>query len=770
MGVILYAMLAGHLPFENQNIDILLQTIMRGQYKMSPRFTDAASDFIRRILVVNPKHRLNMMQMWNQPLITKYDYLDNLRENGGQPSSVRRSLKQSPIPAAHVDPQILRQLRALWHTFSEDGIRKHLSSQEHTEQKVFYWLLHGYRERQLEEFNPHLTHSKSDFHHMKPPNWSTRVSTCQFAQPVAGSSRRSVSRFTVISTVADTDDGTIRSYDPYNASQFQFEGHASQAKVTVHRNGTRSSAGRHRTGSVSHSFRSFGSAQGAKPQRKRLASSSSTATGRPYSTRGSLSSIQSSQQGGGPHVRAHLHHKRGVDFSSVRKRTQVAHQVGSKRARRGSASTAGDVATYHRNDHAYTSSSKKARRESAAKQTHALRQSQSAIEEPAWQKELRDFSHRIAQDLDDAFNSSLLAAPSVASPGTNRTETPLSLHLNAAGDEASPAGTARTVETPIEPLQAATDWETRPLPPLPNEKDTVARRSKPLAWPLPGEQGTVDSYPVAREIHVGANGVAVPAVAAIVSERRIVSAPVYSQYARETRRPLPAITEDTPDTKQKHVTQRKARITSAPAAGSPRTRNDEAADLVNLASAKETIRVVHSPTPIRYNDLVQVPEPLRLRKKSTVHIAPARFADSGGQSPTAPDLRPQSASLDAEQKRNSAGSMLGEEPVVPAAKEKKASWFRRGSRENSQNGILPAESSQKSKSGNIFGRNKSQVDIPTSATSSSGKEARKKSFQFPFWRNSKDTPRLSIAGQRPLATFPSTVRWANHYRYRSRSR
>ena len=73
-GVILYAMLAGTLPFDcGGDMDALMRAIRKGRYNMQDWFTAEAKDLITRILVVNPNERISMDEIWEHQLLKKYE-------------------------------------------------------------------------------------------------------------------------------------------------------------------------------------------------------------------------------------------------------------------------------------------------------------------------------------------------------------------------------------------------------------------------------------------------------------------------------------------------------------------------------------------------------------------------------------------------------------------------------------------------------------------------------------------------------------------------
>eukprot|EP01060_Flectonema_neradi_P020013 TRINITY_DN27529_c0_g1_i1.p1 TRINITY_DN27529_c0_g1~~TRINITY_DN27529_c0_g1_i1.p1 ORF type:complete len:307 (+),score=60.66 TRINITY_DN27529_c0_g1_i1:37-957(+) len=66
-GVILYAMLAGYLPFDDPNMNVLCDKIEAGEYRMSRKFSPNAADFIKRMLTVDPDKRITLEQMIEHP-------------------------------------------------------------------------------------------------------------------------------------------------------------------------------------------------------------------------------------------------------------------------------------------------------------------------------------------------------------------------------------------------------------------------------------------------------------------------------------------------------------------------------------------------------------------------------------------------------------------------------------------------------------------------------------------------------------------------------
>lgn len=59
-GVILYALCAGRLPFDDENPRTLLQKVKIGRYHMPPDFTPDVKDLISKMLVLDPHKRIKV--------------------------------------------------------------------------------------------------------------------------------------------------------------------------------------------------------------------------------------------------------------------------------------------------------------------------------------------------------------------------------------------------------------------------------------------------------------------------------------------------------------------------------------------------------------------------------------------------------------------------------------------------------------------------------------------------------------------------------------
>lgn len=557
--------------------------------------------------------------------------------------------------------------------------------------------------------------SKSDFHHLKPPNWGKRISTCQFTQPGRNGHTRTVSRFTVISNVADVDDaGTIRSYDPYNASRVlnPCSLQASHARIIVHRNSPDSGLGPSPT-SISHSYRSYKSAVGSFRQRPRTGSQRTSTAGHLRSPQSSMSSIRSHYSA--PRVRVGSRSKRAVDFSGVRNKGH--HRRNRHASLAAPASIAGDNTTYDRDALSPSSPHKeqKTHRVTATRSMVEIDESDTFI----WSEELEELGHRIAQDCDEAFRSSLLLPePSEAGAGAGSREgSPFTLSL---GDLPATLLSERRASA-NDSRTGARPWENRPLPPVPSQNTVYPASIRNYG---PNTESTSQSAKTYKPYSV--------------PERRVVSEPVYDRTGRDSR-PLPSIFENTPDEWTKHKPGRRD-IVSSPLETPTRVKNR---GLDFLARAENTIRIVNSPTAARAEDPVKMPEPLNVRKVSQNTRA------------TKPTL---ASAIQDTQRHTSHGSHQKSGPMDGRAsdtnthpKNRVASWFKRASKEDSSSSsfvtmtdtsVLPKDAVADSDANHPIRPISQSTDV-----SSIHHAQKKKSFSFPFWKGTKNELKMSLAGK-----------------------
>jgi 5'-AMP-activated protein kinase catalytic alpha subunit len=100
-GVILYALLCGSLPFDDDNIANLFRKIKSGAYVLPSHLSDGARDLIPRMLIVDPMKRMTIAQIRRHPWFLKNlpQYLLNLPEPVamGGPITLHESVLQEMV-------------------------------------------------------------------------------------------------------------------------------------------------------------------------------------------------------------------------------------------------------------------------------------------------------------------------------------------------------------------------------------------------------------------------------------------------------------------------------------------------------------------------------------------------------------------------------------------------------------------------------------------------------------------------------------------------
>ncbi|KEY68690.1 hypothetical protein S7711_00564 [Stachybotrys chartarum IBT 7711] len=684
MGVILYAMLSATLPFDDPDLRVMMSKTKKGHYEVPKCVSPEAEDLIKRMLQVNPDRRISLRKIWRHPLVQKYSYLDDFGNNNGELPDTRKGFQFSPVPKKDIDAQLLRQLRSMWHMFNESDLALKLTCDEPNDQKAFYWLLHNYREKQLEDFRPELAHSMSDYHHLKPCVWKKQFSTCEFTQPKLNGRGTSVSRFTVISTAADTEAETIQSYDPYRSSRVLHPSgsQAGQTKITIHRDGDHG-----RSTYTLHSARARSGSRQGRPASRRT-----SAPGRAQSSRGSLTSLRNSHQGAHRGNAPSLRHKRGTDFARSTTRSASSRQVYHASHPRGAspASQRGSIRQIQK----ARGRNPQVSREPAIGFLEPDNESATVLPKRVsllFNDELRHFSSNIAKDCDEAFNSSLVVDKSIAS----------SLVEGEKGQRESEKSGAFKEKSPKfypEPQPATMSWETRPLPPIPHDTATMmdsaqtsqdeAQISKRNERKFSGQSGR-------------ARRLSIPDFLARQNGKRISSAPV-SSHETAKMDALPAIREN----RVVNAANDKSRTVSAPPHTPSKESEEQKRHSGYFGMAEKTIRVVNSPSAI---SPVKAPEPLNIRKKSVAEAltstAIKRWSGHGGSSK---ELHDESL----------------EDTSLVGRRKKVAEWFRRSSRTESERTDKRA-STNSTELQPLF-----CPDVEVGGT-------KKKTFSFPFWKGNK---------------------------------
>ncbi|KAH0789483.1 CAMK family protein kinase [Histomonas meleagridis] len=132
-GVILYALLSGRLPFDDESIRSLMNKIKSGQYKMPP-FQPEVQDLISRMLCVDVKSRITISQIKSHPA-----FLMGLPKGYQVPTPLPNPTVSTPIELTPNDLPFMHLLRSIGYN-SDDEIIEELTSNEYTSAKMFYQM------------------------------------------------------------------------------------------------------------------------------------------------------------------------------------------------------------------------------------------------------------------------------------------------------------------------------------------------------------------------------------------------------------------------------------------------------------------------------------------------------------------------------------------------------------------------------------------------------------------------------------------------------
>lgn len=195
-GVILFALLTGHLPFDDPNIRNLLLKVQTGKFHMPSSLSNEAKDLIWSMLRVDPNQRIQIQDIFNHPLMLKYYPLDVEYNDSNQIENQLNHLDISK-PIKDIDEDILSNLQTLWHGLPEDHLIHSLQNDENNPEKMFYYLLENYKLTHMDDLDsqpPSLTHSIS-----------------QTAIPLKPKNTIPRSTSTVITTIQDEDGKVLKS-------------------------------------------------------------------------------------------------------------------------------------------------------------------------------------------------------------------------------------------------------------------------------------------------------------------------------------------------------------------------------------------------------------------------------------------------------------------------------------------------------------------------------------------------------------------------------
>lgn len=467
VGIILFAMLNGFLPFDGGDLASTLRLVKKGSYHLPTTLSPEAANLIQRILQKNPDDRITMEAIWAHPLLKKYEayhtrQLPEGKQLVGPPPPLHAADCGERITSRKdIDAEVLRNLQTLWHGDKQEDLIDRLMCEEPNHEKLFYRALLRFREEQLENYpGDPLQYSASDYHHATK---STRKSANRGAKGVAGNHNRRHSQFSIVSEdgpskrdsyykkpATAASNATKGSYDPYRSSRTPITGGAGELPMIIVRRDTTASKTRSVSNTASAPHAATTRLQDEVSDLPSFTSEElhNIAHQRKYSSLSatSRSSLASTKRERG--IRSSASHKRPVSFQHKR-------QISSGNATNGSNATEPSrLALPGANSQTSLTSKDINCRISEAQSTqnvsripHMTRPRKLAselnIKKPRttsgiWREDARKVSTELSKICEEAFNRSSVASSEVSqtrltsSRGTDSPATAASVHQDAA--------------------------------------------------------------------------------------------------------------------------------------------------------------------------------------------------------------------------------------------------------------------------------------------------------------------------------------------------
>ncbi|PGH08650.1 CAMK/CAMKL/GIN4 protein kinase [Helicocarpus griseus UAMH5409] len=245
-GIILFALLTGYLPFDGGDLPNTLRLVKKGDYVFPPWLSPDAMDLIQRILQKQPEVRISIEQMWEHPLLKKYEehHLSSSGDVslGPPPPLSEKDCGKRITRRQDIDMELLRSLQTLWHGERAEDLIARLLSDEVNHEKMFYKALAKFRDEQLEHYEGPIGYSASDYHHISKPvaKLRLRVPSSRHTSQTWRKSQFSIatgrSGYRETSYPEPKSARTISSYDPYRSSRTPISNPQVEfANVTIHR-------------------------------------------------------------------------------------------------------------------------------------------------------------------------------------------------------------------------------------------------------------------------------------------------------------------------------------------------------------------------------------------------------------------------------------------------------------------------------------------------------------------------------------------------------
>ncbi|XP_068523951.1 maternal embryonic leucine zipper kinase isoform X5 [Anas acuta] len=132
MGVLLYALLCGFLPFDDDNVMAVYRRIMRGKYTIPKWLSPSSTLLLSQMLQVDPKKRITVKHLLSHPWLME-GYSDAVHW-------------QSKYPQGHLDEDCVTEL-SVFHNQSRERILELISEWNYDQLSATYLLLQSKKAR-----------------------------------------------------------------------------------------------------------------------------------------------------------------------------------------------------------------------------------------------------------------------------------------------------------------------------------------------------------------------------------------------------------------------------------------------------------------------------------------------------------------------------------------------------------------------------------------------------------------------------------------------
>ncbi|KAL2071443.1 hypothetical protein VTL71DRAFT_12678 [Oculimacula yallundae] len=190
-GVILYVLLVGRLPFDDEHIPSLFAKIAKGHYVVPNYMSSGAAALIKKMLAVNPVHRATIEEIRLDPWFMKnlpaylQPAVEEFLDTGVDPSKAITPKLIAPHASPAVQEKLHDQVTEKISKTMGYGIKdvqEALAAEEPSAIKDAYLIV---RENKLMQANPNLSDDKGHllFQIPSPPAWNDGIKLGNIASP-----------------------------------------------------------------------------------------------------------------------------------------------------------------------------------------------------------------------------------------------------------------------------------------------------------------------------------------------------------------------------------------------------------------------------------------------------------------------------------------------------------------------------------------------------------------------------------------------------------